>query len=295
MSVSNRFLLAQGPMLGTLARTALASLRTPSAPRPAVPGPWVERELPPRPEALVDAYVRATGGDLAAYRRTLPVHLFPQWSMAVAAETLRGVPYPLVRVLNAGCAVNVRAPLPRGERLVVRARLESIDDDGRRAILVQRVVTGTRAEPDALVTEIRAFVPLEAPKKGGARSDRRTVDLDAREIGSLRLAADAGLDFAKLTGDLNPLHGLAPWARAMGHRRPILHGFATLARAWEVLVRARYAGAAGAVRTLDARFVRPLPLPSRPFVYLAGDRLAVADAPGAVPYLDATFSAEPLS
>ena len=118
------------------------------------------------------------------------------------------------------------------------------------------------------------------------------VDPDAREIGALRLGADAGLDFARLTGDLNPIHWLGPYARAMGHRRPILHGFATLARAWETLLRARFAGDVDGVRSMDARFSRPLPLPARVNVYLSGDRLAVADAPGATPYLDATFTTE---
>lgn len=290
MSVSNRFLLDQGPMLATLARVAVSSLRKPALGGvPSAPGPWVEVELPPRPDALVSAYVRHVGGDAGAYRKTLPVHLFPQWAMPVAAKTLEGVPYQMVKVLNAGCSVTVNGPLPRGEALVVRARLESVDDDGRRAILTQRVITGTRSSPDALVTDIRAYVPLEGAK-GGAKKEHRGVPLDAREIGSLRLGADAGMDFARLTGDLNPIHWLAPYARAFGYKRPILHGFATLARAIEVLQRGRFAGDVTRLRSVDARFNRPLMLPARVNVYLVGaDRLAVADAPGAAPYLDAVF------
>lgn len=294
MSVSNRYLLDQGPMLATLARVAVSSLRKPAATgAPVTPGPWVEVELPPRPDALVDAYLRHVGGDPGAYRKTLPAHLFPQWAMPVAARTLEGVPYQMVKVLNAGCSVTVRSPLPRGEALVVRARLESVDDDGRRAILTQRVITGTRKEPDALTTDIRAYVPL-AGTKGGAKREQRVVPLDAREVASLRIAADAGMDFARLTGDLNPIHWLAPYARAFGYRKPILHGFATLARAVEALHRGRFAGDVTRLRSLDARFSRPLPLPAKVNVYLAApDRLAVADAPGAAPYLDATYSTEP--
>ncbi len=291
MSVSNRFLLDQGPMLATLARVAVSSLRKPTVGgTPSAPGEWLEVELPPRPDALVNAYVRHVGGDVSAYKKTLPVHLFPQWAVPVAARTLEGLPYQMVKVLNAGCSVTVNGPLPRGEALVVRARLESVDDDGRRAILTQRVVTGTRSSPDALVTDIRAYVPLEGAK-GGAKKEHRGVALDAREIGSLRVGADAGMDFARLTGDLNPIHWLAPYARAFGYKRPILHGFATLARAVEVLQRGRFAGDVHRLRTVDARFSRPLVLPARVNVYLVGsDRLAVADAPGAAPYLDATFS-----
>src|SRR5690349_18862264 len=54
-----RHLLAQGPMLralGSLVRVALS--KPPSGgPAPATPGPWIEAELPPRPEALVRDYV----------------------------------------------------------------------------------------------------------------------------------------------------------------------------------------------------------------------------------------------
>lgn len=296
MSVSNRYLLDQGPMLATLARVALSSLQKPATGgAPTTPGPWIEESLPPRPDALVNAYVRHVSGDVGAYKKTLPVHLFPQWAMPVAARTLAGLPYPMVKVLNAGCTVTVNAPLPRGEALLVRARLESVDDDGRRAILTQRVITGTKSAPDALVTDIRAYVPL-ASAKGGAKREPRGVPLDARELGSLRAGADAGLDFARLTGDLNPIHWLAPYARAFGHKKPILHGFATLARAVEVLQRNRFAGDVTRLRALDARFTRPLPLPARVGVYLSPpDRLAVADAPGASPYLDASFATEPSS
>lgn len=296
MSLSNRYLLEQGPMLATMARVAVSALRKPvTNGKAATPGPWLEEELAPRPDALVNAYIKHVGGDVGAYRKTLPVHLFPQWAMPVAARTLEGLPYPMVKVLNAGCTVTVNGPLPRGEALVVRARLESIDDDGRRALLVQRVVTGTRSSPEALVTDIRAYVPLEAARSG-AKKELRTVALDAREIGSLKLRPDAGIDFARLTGDLNPIHWLKPYARAFGYRRPILHGFSTLARAIEVLQRGRFSGDVARLRSLDARFTRPLPLPAKVNVYLGpGDRFAVADAAGASPYLDSTFSTEPSS
>src|SRR5579859_3420320 len=167
MSVSTRHVLAQGPVLAALGRAALAELgaRLPLAGQRAngatsTPGPWIERELPPRPEALVRDYVRNVGGDPAWYRGRLPAHLFPQWAFPLAARAIAPLPYPLVRAMNAGCRIEQRAPLPAAEPLRVRARLESVDDDGRRAILVQRIETGTRSAPDALVAEMRAYVPL---------------------------------------------------------------------------------------------------------------------------------------
>ena len=89
------------------------------------------------PEKLVSDYVRHVGGDPSWYRGRVPPSLFPQWGFPLQAQTLLGVPYPLARVMNAGCRIEQKAPLPAGQPLHVRARLESVDDDGRRAILTR--------------------------------------------------------------------------------------------------------------------------------------------------------------
>jgi hypothetical protein len=292
-------------VLGALGRVALATLRPPAkGAAPATPGPWFEEEIAPRPADLIRDYVRHVGGDPAWYRGRLPAHLFPQWGFPLAARTLEGLPYPLAKVMNAGCRIEQRAPLPEGERLVVKARLESIDDDGTRAILVQRVVTGTREEPEALVGEIRAFVPLAATRskpateKAASASDRspprakprNPVPVDARELAFLRIPGDAGLDVAKLTGDFNPIHWIAPYARMAGFRAPILHGFSTFARAIEALNRARFAGDVSRLATIEARFTRPLVLPARVGVYVKDGSIWVGDAPGGGAYLEGSFT-----
>lgn len=304
MSISLRHVLSQGPVLAALGRVAVSTLiRQQPSSAPTAPGPWIEAVLPPRPADLVRDYVRNVGGDPGWYRGVLPPSLFPQWGFPLAAETLAGLPYPMARVMNAGCAIDVRAPIPMGEPLLVRARLESIDDDGARAILVQRVVTGTKREPEAMIGEIRAFVPLAPATKAAAsagergaqrppkpRKPSKTVPLDAAEIAFLRLAKDAGLDFAKLTGDFNPIHWLAPYARAAGFRAPILHGFGTFARAVEALNRARFAGDVARLATFEARFVKPLVLPARVGVYVKEGAIWVGDAKGGGAYLEGAFT-----
>ncbi|MFT3767203.1 MAG: MaoC/PaaZ C-terminal domain-containing protein [Minicystis sp.] len=291
MGVSLRHVLAQGPVLRALGGVALRSLPLASgrAAAPAVPGPWIEAELPPRPQGLVRDYIRHVGGDPAAYAGRLPPHLFPQWAFPLAARTLVGLGYPLARVVNAGCRIEARAPLPASEPLLVKARLEAIDDDGRRARITQRVVTGTRSAPEAVIAEMRAYVPLG---KGGGRGDkaRPAVPADAEAIAALDLDARAGLDFALLTGDFNPIHWVPPWARAAGFRSIILHGFATLARAFEAIARPRVGGHPARISTIDARFVKPLVLPARVFVYTtAAGGVFVGSAPGGDAHLEGRF------
>ena len=260
---------------------------------PATPGPEIRRSVPPLPAGLIADYVRHVGGDPSAYRREVPVHLFPQWAFPLAARTLIGIPYPLVRVMNGGCAMRVNGPLPVGEPLETVARLESIDDDGRRAVLQQHVLTGPRSQPDALVADFFAVVPLGGGKSNGEpkpkKKDKPRVPRHVREIAYWRIPKHAGMDFAKLTGDFNPVHWLEPHARAMGFRSVILHGFSTMARAYEGLVRGLYAGDVHAIGAMDVRFTRPLILPAKVGLFVDGNAVFVGDAPGGPAYLTGTF------
>jgi acyl dehydratase len=289
-----KHILHQGPVLRALGRAALSGLlqRAPrQAAPPATPGREIQATLPARPEALVRDYLRHVGGDPAAYRGTVPAHLFPQWGFPLAARTLEGLPYPLIKVMNGGCRLEMNAPLPAGEELLVSARLEGIDDDGRRAILHQRIVTSTKSAPEAVVAHLYAYVPLAAkegsePKKP---KERARVPEAARELAFWRIGPRAGLAFATLTGDFNPVHWVPAYARAFGFRSVILHGFSTLARAVEGLNRALFAGAVQRLRTIDVRFVKPLVLPARVGLYTAGSRVFVGDAPGGGAYLEGDF------
>jgi hypothetical protein len=284
-------LVHQGPVLRALGGVVVSSFSAPKAKAaPALPAAWLEETVPPRPESLVRDYIRHVGGDPSWYRGVVPPHLFPQWSFPLLAKGMARLPYPTPRVVNAGCRIEARAPLPANEPLNVRVRLESIDDDGKRALIVQRIVTGTKTIPEAVIAELRAIVPLAKREKGKAPSARPGVPLDAKEVAFLRLRANAGRDFAALTGDVNPIHWLAPAARAAGFRSCILHGFGTLARTVEALNRRVFAGDARALAAIDVRFVRPLVLPATIGVYVTKNaEVFVGDAPGGGAYLEGRY------
>jgi hypothetical protein len=267
---------------------------------PAIPGPLFSVTVSPRPAALVDAYVRHVGGDPSSYRGRVPAHLFPQWTFGLTGKLVSGLSYPMLSAMNGGCKLTLNAPLALNEPLKVTGQLVSVDDDGRRAILDEKLVTGTRENPEAVVAHLYVFIPLQnAGKKDGkadGKKDGRARDkekprvpADARELAFWRLGKDAGLDFAKLTGDFNPVHWVPRWARAFGFKNTILHGFATLARAIEGLTRARFGGDPSALAEIDVRFTRPLVLPARVGLYVKDDRVWVGDAPGGPAYLEGTF------
>jgi hypothetical protein len=300
MSVSNRHILEQGSTLGAIGRVAWLSFEQgvlkkplPKA-APQTPSANVEADYEPRSPELVRDYIRNVGGDPAAYKNTLPAHMFPQWGFGLGGRALDGVPYRISRVLNGGCSLEIRAPIPADEPLHVTARLESIDDDGRRAILQQRIITSTPSVKDAVIADMFAFVPLKgdkskedgAPKK---KAEGPRVPDDAKEIAYWRLSANAGLDFAKLTGDFNPIHWIPAAARASGFPNVILHGFGTMARAIEGLNRGVFAGDVTRLKKWSCRFTKPLVLPGKAGLYVKGNEVFVGVAPGGPALLVGTF------
>ena len=286
MAVSSKHVLKQGDNLKTILRVAFSQ----ALPRPRSAPEEHEVRLPPRSLSLIRDYIRHVQGarsDPGVYclngQWFLPPHLFPQWSFPVLSKVLRGQPYPMAKVVNGGCKLVVHAPLPATEPLTVRARLVNVDDDGYRAVIEQRVITETESAPSALEATLFAIVPLK--RRDGPRKPRPRVPAQARELAYWRLGARAGLDFAKLTGDFNPIHWVPAYARAAGFPGVILHGFSTMARAMEGL------RAVGSVRELDVRFTRPLRLPAQVGLYIHNDEIFVGDAPGGPAYLAGRYAA----
>lgn len=292
-AVSKRHVLQQGPVIGALFGAARAAMKPRPSLAPNTPGPEFEATVPARPDGLIDDYIRFCGGQAAWYRGTVPAHLFPQWGFPLLARTLTDIPYDLRKVMNGGCRIEIHRPIPRGERLKLRACLVDIDDNGSRAVLQQRLITGTDSEPDAVTSTLYAIVPLRKADKDGKkeRKEPKRVPVGAREIDRFKLGPKAGLDFAMLTGDFNPIHWIPPAARASGFKNVINHGFSTLGHAIESLNKNAWSGDVRWLRTIDCQFTKPLILPARPGVFLDGDQLAVGPSPGAAAWLLATVEA----
>lgn len=295
-----RHVVHQGPMLRSLGRMAWVTLRQRTLDGGGtmqVPGPEYTEVVPPRDRELVRDYIRWAGGDPRAWRGRLPPHLWPQWGFPLLARALEGIEYPMAKVLNGGSRIESKAPLPDDVPLHLTAQLEEVDDDGRRALLTLRQTTHLPDGTEAVVAHLFAYVPL---KRGDGdkkkRKQKALVPDDAREIGWWKLPEDAGLQFACLTGDFNPVHWVPPYARAAGFRNTILHGFATEAKAIETMNRILFAGDPARLRTVEVRFTRPLQLPARVGCYVRPERddapgeVYVGQAPGGPAYLTGTWT-----
>jgi hypothetical protein len=138
----------QGPVLKALAKVALSGGKKGAGVQ--CPGPVISAELPPRDAQLLQDYIRHVGGNPSAYGDALPPHLFPQWGFPLLARAIADAPYTLSKVLNGGARIEINAPLPNNAPLLCTAQLVEIDDNGQRAILRQRLCTGTADEPGAV-------------------------------------------------------------------------------------------------------------------------------------------------
>ena len=266
--ISAKHILRQKAVIFGLLRLAAGSAgsRFRKTPRSTIPGNWIHQHLRPRNMQLVRDYILWTGGDVSRYQNHLPPHFFTHWGFPVLAKTLHHIPYPATRILNQGCRIRRNGDMPSDQPLQVKARLEEIAVDENRARLHQQIVTGTAQSPDAMVCDIYAIVKLSS----GANSNRKPAILpnDVEVIGSHQFPKHAGLDFAKLTGDFNPIHWVKPMAKLSGFPTTIMHGFGLLAVTIETLNRHLQHKGQGSWRCIDVRFIKALTLPNLGTIYL---------------------------
>lgn len=255
---------------------------TPGTPEAGpVPGPaWVET-LPPRDPELVRAFLLDIGDQPDRWSGEVPPHLFPQWGLGLLGGLLANQPFPFSKVVNAGASLRVLGPLPLDAPLVVEGQLVSVDQDDRRAILTTRVTTSTPGGPPAVIGEMTVLVPLakrgKRSKEGKAPKAPELVP-DASPECTWMLGVRDARRFCLTSGDVNPLHWSTVWARVLGFRSTILHGFAQFARA-SVALQDLHEGQR--VASMDARFVRPLVLPATVHFFRDESRWFVGKSPGA--------------
>jgi len=305
MSVPSRFIFHQRSGLSGLGRIAATSLTAPlrrALDEPADPQPseTVTKTLDPPSPDLVRQYLEHVGGDPDRDAETVPPHLFSQWTFDLLAETLSHLTFPLHEMVNGGCRLEVDGALPLGRRWRASARLVEVDVSPSRYRFHHVIETGPLQTPDAVVAHMYNVLVRRGGSSGGGKHDggrasrsEPIVDEQADEIERWKLAGDAGLDFAKLTGDFNPIHWLAPAARAAGFDNTILHGYATMARAFEGIER-RYRADGRRIETLDVRFTNPLVLPAEVGLYAGREGkdgewpVYVGDSRGAAAYMIGT-------
>lgn len=232
-----------------------------------------ERALPDR-VLVVNGHVQ-DAARLAAYDRVcgfplrnavpatwLHVVTFP---LQAALMSERDFPFPMAGLVHLTNAMTLHRPVTAGERLGLRVWADSLGEHQRG---VRFDVVGEVRVGDEVVWSGRSTYLSRRPdargagasQKGEARPDadrsRRRVSLpDPTQ--QWRLPPDLGRRYARVSGDVNPLHLYPLTARPFGFGRPLIHGMWTHARALSAL-----GGRLPEAYSVDVTFTKPILLPA---------------------------------
>lgn len=277
---------------GLLQKAAFEAVRsnTDGNLKPPVVGMTVRRQVALPSLALQHSFVRFCGGDPSRYAGQTPPHLFCQWVLPAALSLAKRLPYPPLSVVNLGCSLRIEGPLPDRGQVSVHSTLTHVSEREDKVNLTFGLLTLFEREV-RLRAELRLLVRLSGastkPRTAASKREPVLVPAGARELVRRRLGADAGLAFAQLTGDFNPIHWSKTYARTVGFPACILHGFGSFGIAFEGLVAGRLSGRFRDVRRIDANFTAPLVLPHEIGVFSQEDKLWIGDAPLGPAYMAA--------
>ena len=250
-----------------MARTVLGS--APSMPalfaRAAVSARGRGGELPDT--RLARAGVRVAGADLAAYDRVCGFPLtdplpptYPHvltFPLQVALMSDRSFPLALPGLVHVRNRIEVLRPVGADEALDLEVWAERFarHRTGATVDLCASVATGGAEVWRSQSTYLGrgATAPEGAPESDLAVS---VGDLE-RPVATWRVPDDAGRRYARVSGDVNPIHLSALTAKAFGFKRAIAHGMWVEARALAALT-----GRLPDAMAVDVVFRKPLLLPS---------------------------------
>jgi len=228
------------------------------------------RELP---DTALTRDVTVDRGHVAEYARVcgfrvadaLPV-TYPHvlaFPLQVELMAQRSFPLPLPGLVHVRNRITAHRAVDAAERLTVRVHAEALraHPKGAQVDLVARIDAGGEAVWEGRSTYLArgATAPEgqpEAPEPAG-------VDADS-PVATWRVDAGTGRRYARVSGDVNPIHLHPLTAKAFGFPRAIAHGMWTAARAV-----AAFQGRLPGALDYDVAFGKPLLLPSTVQVYTA--------------------------
>ena len=216
---------------------------------------------------LARAGVTPDAGSLAGYARvcgfgladTLPP-TFPHvlaFPLQVALMSDRSFPLALAGLVHVRNRIDVLRPIGTGEALDLEVWAERFA--AHRAGATVDLCASVSADGAEVWRGRSTYLARGAQAPGGAEPSDVEVPVAALPDGAIRwpVPADTGRRYAKVSGDVNPIHLSGLTAKAFGFKRAIAHGMWVKARALAAL-EGRLPEAFG----VDVGFRKPLFLPS---------------------------------
>lgn len=200
----------------------------------------------------LDAYrevVGIPGGELLPL--TYPQVLAAPLHVALMARP--DFPHPALGMVHLRNEVEQRAPVPARAALTLAAWFQAEREvpTGREIDVVTELEFAGAVAWRATTTLLRRAGTPRPPRQPPSAGADRFADAPSRRW---VVARDIGRRYARVSGDVNPIHLSALTARLFGYRRAIAHGMWTLARCLGELGAPAPEGRA----QLSCRFQRPL-------------------------------------
>ncbi|TDC28595.1 MaoC/PaaZ C-terminal domain-containing protein, partial [Micromonospora sp. KC213] len=253
----DRVELPRMPARGALYRRALLG---------ALPGVGPSRrpDVAPTVEYAVSG-ISVDRAHLAEYDRvcgfrlsdTLPA-TYPHvlgFPLALRLMATPGFPIPLTGVVHVGNRISVHRPIEAGETLDFVAYAENLrpHERGRQ---IDVVLTGS-VDGEEVWHGVSTYLGRRRGSGGGGGRDRAERPAPPTPTAHWRVGPRVGRDYARVSGDHNPIHTSRLGARLFGFPRPIAHGMWSKARCL-VALENRLPEA----YTVEVAFKLPVPLPA---------------------------------
>ena len=172
----------------------------------------------------------------------------------VATMLDEAFPFRLPGVVHTANALQLLGNARRNAPLLLATGVHILAPADNGAVYAELETVARQDEGD--VFSCRSTYLLVRGQRGPRKRARDGAALPV--LASWQLGRKSGREYARVSGDWNPIHLWAWSARLMGMRRPIIHGMHTLARACAELEQA----SGERVMALDGRFQAPAPLGS---------------------------------
>ena len=206
--------------------------------------------------AQLAGYARVCGFGLAdVLPPTFPhVLTFP---LQVALMSDRSFPLALVGLVHVRNRIEVLRPIGTAEALDLEVWAERFA--GHRAGATVDLCASVASGGEEIWRGRSTYLARKATAPDGAPPSDTEVAVGALRDGTIRwrVPDDVGRRYAKVSGDVNPIHMSALTAKALGFKRAIAHGMWVKARALATLE-----GRLPSAMSVDVGFRKPLFLPS---------------------------------
>lgn len=201
-----------------------------------------------------DAYAKVCG-----FSRSDPLPLtYPDVAcrgLQLAVLTAPAFPFRLFGLVHTRQQLEQRRPLRANEVFSARVFAEGLALVRRGAQFA--LTTELRADGGLVWRGVSSILTRAVPGDGVVRERAPEPTYQVERTAQWNLPANLGRQYARVSGDYNPIHLWRMTAWPFGFARPIAHGWWSLARCL-----AEFAGELPGACTVEAAFRRPVPLPS---------------------------------